>query len=101
MKPLIQLRKLATSLSLLILALGFSGLGLAPLLGFAPLPARDTGCAEALLSGDKAYSFIGSGFSILVGAIFLSAAIYFTRLLQVTDRRSVFPYFENNISEKS
>jgi hypothetical protein len=56
-----RLRPLLTSLSLIILALGFS------VLGFVPLIYKTC-------SAENAGSLIGSGSSILVGATFLVAA---------------------------
>ena len=67
-----RLRALSTSLSLTILALGFS------VLGFVSLINKSASTIGAL-SAENAYSLIGSGFSILVGATFLVAAISFRR----------------------
>jgi hypothetical protein len=67
-----RLRALSTSLSLTILALGFSVLGFVSLI-------NKSGSTIGALSVENAYSLIGSGFSILVGATFLVAAISFRR----------------------
>jgi hypothetical protein len=71
MKTLNQVRSFATSLSLIILALGFSALGLVRFMN--PQPS-----ATGIVSAENAYSFVGSSFSILIGAAFLLAAICFT-----------------------
>jgi hypothetical protein len=72
MKMLNQLRTLSTSLSLIILALGFSALGFVSLI-------NKSGCTVSIFSAENAYSLIGSGFSILVGATFLVAAISYKK----------------------
>jgi hypothetical protein len=64
MKTLIQ--SLATSVSLLVLGLGFS------LIGFAPFLS-----GKYRYSGEDLLPFVGSGFSILIGIAFFSAAICF------------------------
>jgi hypothetical protein len=64
MKTLIQ--SLATSVSLLVLGLGFS------LIGFAPLLS-----GNYRYSGEGLLPFVGSVFSILIGMAFFSAAICF------------------------
>ena len=64
MKSLIQ--SFAISVSLLVLGLGFSAIGFAPFL---------TGNHH--YSGDGPLPFVGSGFSILIGMAFFSAAICF------------------------
>jgi hypothetical protein len=69
MKTSNQLRTLATNLSLIILALGFSAFGFIPLINKQPIYASN------IVSAENAYSFIGSSFSILVGATFLVAVI--------------------------
>jgi hypothetical protein len=66
MKSLIQ--SLATSVSLLFLGLGFSVIGLAPILS-----------GNHRYSGEGPLPFVGSGFSILIGTAFFSAAICFIR----------------------
>jgi hypothetical protein len=73
MKTLNQLRTLSTSLSLVILALGFLGLGFVPFI--------NKSCSGiSVFSAENAYSLIGSGFSMLVGATFLIAAVSFKRV---------------------
>jgi hypothetical protein len=72
MKILNQLRALSTSLSLMILALGFS------VLGFVSLINKSDSTISAF-PAENAYTLIGSGFSILVGATFLVAAVSFRR----------------------
>jgi hypothetical protein len=71
MKTPNQLRTLATSLSLVILALGFSALG------FISFISKQASYNSGVFSAENAYSLIGSSFSILVGLIFLFAAIFF------------------------
>ncbi|MBV8176490.1 MAG: hypothetical protein JO151_18270 [Verrucomicrobia bacterium] len=61
-----SIQSLATSLSLLVLGLGFSVIGFAPFLS-----------GNHRYSGEGALSFVGSGFSILIGMAFFSAAICF------------------------
>ena len=73
MKMLNQLRTFATSLSLIILAFGFSALGFVSLI-------NKSHSAVSVFSAENAYSLIGSGFSILVGATFLVAAVSFSRV---------------------
>jgi hypothetical protein len=68
MKTLSQLRTLSTSLSLVILALGFLAFGFVPFIS-------KSGSAISVFSAENAYALIGSGFSILVGATFLVAAV--------------------------
>jgi len=65
MKTLNQLRTLSTSLSLVILALGFLAFGLAPLI-------NKSAFTIGVFTAENAYSLIGSGFSILVGRLSLS-----------------------------
>jgi hypothetical protein len=72
MKAPNHLRTLATSLSLIILALGFSGLGFISFLNNQP------NHAGSIFSAENAYSLLGSSFSVLVGTTFLVAAIVFT-----------------------
>ena len=74
MKTPNRLRTLSVSLSLSILALGFSALG------FIPFMSKPQGFAGSLFSAENAYSFVGSTFSILVGMAFLVAAITFKGL---------------------
>ena len=90
MKAQNYLHTLATSLSLVILALGFSGLGFISFLNNQP---NHTG---GIFSAENAYSLIGSSFSVLVGTTFLVAAIAFTavrfkseRLMVETDVRLI------------
>jgi len=64
MKTLIQ--SLATSVSLLVLGLGFSIIGFAPFLS-----------GNHRYSGEGPFPFVGSGSSILIGMAFFSAAICF------------------------
>jgi membrane associated rhomboid family serine protease len=71
MKAPNQLRIFSINLSLVILALGFSAIGFFSVIN--KLPSLSTG----ILSVEHAYSLIGSIFSVLVGAIFLAAAIAF------------------------
>jgi hypothetical protein len=71
MKAPNQLRIFSINLSLVVLALGFSALGFFSVIN--KLPSLSTG----ILSVEHAYSLIGSIFSVLVGAIFLAAAIAF------------------------
>jgi hypothetical protein len=73
MKTLNQLRTFSISLSLVILALGF--------LGFGFLPFINKSCTGiSVFSAENAYSLIGSGFSMLVGATFLIAAVSLRRV---------------------
>ena len=72
MKTPNQLRTLATSLSLVILALGFSALG------FISFISKQLSYTSGIFSAENAYSFIGGSFSVLVGMIFLFAAISLT-----------------------
>ena len=71
MKTPNQLRTLATALSLVILALGFSSLG------FISFISKQPCYTGGIFSAENAYSFIGGSISILVGVIFLFAAISF------------------------
>jgi|ERR1700733_1572407 hypothetical protein len=71
MKAPNQLRIFSINLSLVILALGFSALG------FFSVINKQPSLSTSILSGEYAYSLIGSIFSVLVGAIFLAAAIAF------------------------
>jgi membrane associated rhomboid family serine protease len=71
MKAPNRLHTLSINLSLVILALGFSAIGFFSVIN--KLPSLSTG----ILSVEHAYSLIGSIFSVLVGAIFLAAAIAF------------------------
>ena len=73
MKMLNQLQKLSTSLSLIVLALGFSALGLVSLI-------NRSDSTISIFSVENAYSVIGSGFSLIVGAAFLIAAVSFRRV---------------------
>jgi hypothetical protein len=82
MKTSNQLGTLATSLSLIILALGFSAFGFIPLINKQPIYTSN------IFSAENAYSFIGSSFSILVGATFLVAAISF-RVVRARSERLV------------
>ena len=72
MKTPNRLRTLSISLSLIILALGFSALGL---VSYLNKPSSLTG---GFFSVENTYAFVGSGFSVLVGTIFLVAAISIT-----------------------
>jgi hypothetical protein len=72
MKTPNQLRTLSISLSLVILALGFSALGLISFLN------KPSSAVSDFFSMENAYAFIGSSFSVLVGTIFLAAAISIT-----------------------
>lgn len=65
-----QLRELSTGVGLLVLAVGFSSLGL---LSYVK---RHTDAATGLFS-ESSYSLIGSILSLLVGATFLAAAVLF------------------------
>jgi hypothetical protein len=69
MKALSRLQTLWTSLSLFILALGFTALGFISIINKVP------GCGGGIFSAERAYSFIGGAFAVLVGATFLIAAI--------------------------
>jgi uncharacterized membrane protein YdcZ (DUF606 family) len=80
MKTPNQLRALATSLSLVILALGFSALG------FISFISKQPSYTSGILSTENAYSFIGGSFSILVGVVFLFAAISFTVVRSRSER---------------
>jgi uncharacterized membrane protein YdcZ (DUF606 family) len=80
MKTPNQLRALATSLSLVMLALGFSALG------FISFISKQPSYTSGILSAENAYSFIGGSFSILVGAVFLFAAISFTVVRSRSER---------------
>ena len=71
MKTPNQLRTLSISVSLVILALGFSALGFLSFINTQP------GYTSGIFSVEHAYSLIGSTFSVLVGATFLVAAITF------------------------
>jgi hypothetical protein len=71
MKTPNQLRTLRISLSLVILALGFSALGCVSFI--YPQP----GYSSSIFSVEHAYSLVGSLFSVLVGSTFLVAAIAF------------------------
>jgi hypothetical protein len=73
MKMLNRLRTLSTTLSLIILALGFSAIGFVPLI-------IKSGSTISAFSAENAYSMVGSGFSLLVGVTFLVAAVSFRRL---------------------
>jgi hypothetical protein len=66
-----QLRRLSVSLSLVILALGFSVLGFVSFM--STLPSQ----TSSIFSVEHIYSLIGSTFSVLVGTTFLVAAITF------------------------
>ena len=72
MKTPNRLRTLSISLSLVILALGFSTLGLISFLN------KPSSVASGFFSMENAYAFVGSSFSVLVGTIFLVAAISIT-----------------------
>jgi hypothetical protein len=74
MKTPNRLRTLSISLSLFILAVGFSALG------FIPFMSKPPGFAGSFFSVENAYAFVGSTFSILVGIAFLVAAITFKGL---------------------
>ena len=80
MKTPNQLRTLATSLSLVILALGFSALG------FISFISKQLSYTSGIFSAENAYSFIGGSFSILVGVVFLFAAISFTVVRSRSER---------------
>jgi ABC-type Fe3+ transport system permease subunit len=71
MKTQNRLRRLSISLSLVILALGFSALGFVSLIHTQP------GQTSSIFSVEHTYSVIGSTFSVLVGTAFLVAAITF------------------------
>jgi hypothetical protein len=71
MKTQSRLRKLSISLSLVILALGFSALG------FVSFISTQPGQTSSIFSVEHTYSLIGSTFSVLVGTTFLVAAITF------------------------
>jgi uncharacterized membrane protein (DUF485 family) len=77
-----QRRVLATSLSLIILAVGFSALGL---ISFINKQALQNG---ELFSAEGTYSIVGSSFSVLVGATFLAAAIFYS-LARLRSERTV------------
>jgi uncharacterized membrane protein (DUF485 family) len=79
MKTATQRRTLATSLSLIVLALGFLALGF---ISFNKQGIQ-TG---SISSAENACSFIGSSFSILVGATFLAAAIFFSVVRSRSER---------------
>ena len=85
MKTPSRLRTLSISLSLVILALGFLALG------FISFIAKPPGYTSSIFSAENVYSFIGSTFSILVGATFLVAAITF---------RGVRPKSERFVAER-
>jgi hypothetical protein len=80
MKTPNQLRALATRLSLVILALGFSALG------FISFISKQPDYTSGIFSAENAYSFIGGSFSILVGVTFLLAAISFTVVRSRSER---------------
>jgi hypothetical protein len=71
MKTQNRLRRLSISLSLVILALGFSALGFVSFINTQP------GQTSSIFSVEHTYSLIGSTFSVLVGTTFLVAAITF------------------------
>jgi hypothetical protein len=73
MKMLNRLRTLSTTLSLIILALGFSAIGFVPLL-------NKSGSTVSAFSAENAYSLVGSGFSVLIGVTFLVAAVSFRKV---------------------
>jgi hypothetical protein len=66
-----RLRELSTGVGLLVLALGFSSLGILSLLKRYPKNAADG------LFTESTYSFVGSFLSLLVGATFLVTAVLF------------------------
>jgi hypothetical protein len=82
MKAPNRLRKISISLSLVILALGFSALGFVSFIGQQP---DYTG---SIFSVEHVYSLIGSSFSVLVGATFLVAAITFKGVNPISERLS-------------
>jgi hypothetical protein len=83
MKAQNYFHSLATSLSLIILALGFSSLGFISFLNNQPI---HTG---SIFSAENAYSLVGSSFSVLVGTTFLVAAIVFTAVRFKSERLMV------------
>ena len=72
MNILQQMKTFSIGLGLLVLAIGFSSLGILSFLNKRPENA--TG-----FFSEATYSIIGSSISILVGATFLAAAVLFTR----------------------
>jgi hypothetical protein len=70
-----QIKRFSTGLGLLVLALGFSSIGILSFLNEHP-ENKATG-----LFSETTYSIIGSYISILVGAMFLGAAIFFAGTL--------------------
>lgn len=80
MKAPNHLRTLVTSLSLIILALGFSSLGIVSFLNNQPNHTNSIFCAE------NAYSLLGGSFSVLVGTTFFVAAIVFTAIRFKSER---------------
>src|ERR1700693_3008044 len=69
MKTQNRLQRLSISLSLVILALGFSALGFVSFINTQP------GQTSSIFSVEHTYSLVGSTFSVLVGTTFLVAAI--------------------------
>jgi hypothetical protein len=80
MKTPSRLRTLSINLSLVILALGFSALGLVSVISKQP------NLSTGIFSVEHTYSLIGSVFSVLVGAIFLVAAIAFRGMSAGSER---------------
>jgi hypothetical protein len=83
MKTSARLRTLSINLSLVILALGFSALG------FVSFINNQTAQTASIFSAEHTYSLIGSSFSVLVGAIFLIAAITFGGVVRTGSERFV------------
>jgi hypothetical protein len=75
-----RLQTLRISLSLVVLALGFSALGVVSFLN------TQSGFTSDVFLVEHAYSIIGSIFSILVGSTFLVAAVTFGRVRTGTYR---------------
>jgi hypothetical protein len=71
MKRNFYIEKLSTRLALLVLAVGFASLGFLSFIN-RPLEANETG-----LISDTTYSIVGSTIGVLVGIIFLTAALVF------------------------
>src|SRR5271166_3499762 len=77
-------KKLSTGIALLMLALGFTSLGLLAFINKHPEGAADTPFSETI------YSVVGSATSILLGATFLVVAVLSTGTLRGRNRYQLF-----------
>ncbi|MBV8415088.1 MAG: hypothetical protein JO251_07750 [Verrucomicrobia bacterium] len=74
------LKRISTSMSLVILTLGFSLLGLLPLIN------SNRACVANTLSFESGSAVVGSSVSIVLGAVFLVAgALYWSRYSRIVD----------------